>query len=73
MADSCRRRQRGGSTYAGVFDCAVKVVKTEGVLRFYRGFGTYFLRIAPHTVITLIVADNLNALVKRKLDGEEPK
>ncbi|KJX94989.1 mitochondrial 2-oxoglutarate/malate carrier protein [Zymoseptoria brevis] len=64
------RLQRGGSTYAGVFDCAVKVAKQEGLLRFYRGFGTYFLRIAPHTVITLIVADNVNAVVKRKLDGE---
>ncbi|KAK5730051.1 putative mitochondrial 2-oxoglutarate/malate carrier protein [Elasticomyces elasticus] len=43
------RLQRGGHAYAGMLDCAVKVVKDEGPLRFYRGFGTYFLRIAPHT------------------------
>lgn len=42
------RLQRGGHTYDGVFDCAAKVVREEGVLRFYRGFGTYVVRIAPH-------------------------
>lgn len=49
------RLQRGGRTargqpvYSGMLDCAVKVLKAEGPLRFYRGFGTYFVRIAPHT------------------------
>lgn len=42
------RLQRGGHSYKGVFDCAVKVTKEEGLLRFYRGFWTYFFRIAPH-------------------------
>ncbi|KXS94558.1 hypothetical protein AC579_4474 [Pseudocercospora musae] len=59
------RLQRGGSAYEGVFDCAVKVAKTEGLLRFYRGFGTYFVRIAPHTMITLVVADYVTALMKK--------
>jgi solute carrier family 25 oxoglutarate transporter 11 len=35
--------------YKGMMDCFVKVVKNDGLLRFYRGFGTYFLRIAPHS------------------------
>jgi hypothetical protein len=39
----------GSVKYAGMMDCFVKVAKTEGVMRFYRGFGTYFMRIAPHT------------------------
>lgn len=49
------RLQRGSKIqgaapeYSGMFDCAVKVLKNEGPLRFYRGFGTYFLRIAPHS------------------------
>lgn len=43
------RLQRGGGVYKGMFDCAVRVAREEGPLRFYRGFGTYFLRIAPHT------------------------
>ncbi|KAK2745126.1 putative mitochondrial 2-oxoglutarate/malate carrier protein [Myotisia sp. PD_48] len=52
----------GQMPYKGVFDCAKKVVRDEGWLRFYRGFGTYYIRIAPHAMITLIVVDYLNFL-----------
>jgi solute carrier family 25 oxoglutarate transporter 11 len=49
------RLQRGGKgpdgkpAYRGMLDCAMKALREEGPLRFYRGFGTYFVRIAPHT------------------------
>lgn len=43
------RLQRGGGAYKGAIDCATKVAREEGLLRFYRGFGTYFFRITPHT------------------------
>lgn len=43
----------GLTPYKGVFDCAKKVVRDEGWLRFYRGFGTYYVRIAPHAYVTL--------------------
>ncbi|EAS35909.3 mitochondrial dicarboxylate carrier protein [Coccidioides immitis RS] len=52
----------GQLPYKGVFDCARKVVRDEGWLRFYRGFGTYYVRIAPHAMVTLIVVDYLNLL-----------
>lgn len=42
------RRPDGTFPYNGLFDCARKVVRDEGWLRFYRGFGTYYVRIAPH-------------------------
>ena len=58
------RMQRGGSQYKGVLDCAMQAYRKEGPLRFYRGFWTYFFRIAPHTIITLIVADNVTASLK---------
>lgn len=38
----------GRLPYKGLLDCAGKVVRDEGWLRFYRGFGTYYVRIAPH-------------------------
>lgn len=34
--------------HKGMLDCFLTVAKNEGILRFYRGFGTYFMRIAPH-------------------------
>jgi hypothetical protein len=52
--------------YKGSLDCAMKVVRREGVLTFYKGFGTYYFRIAPHAMITLLVADALNNLAKGK-------
>ena len=38
----------GKLPYQGMIDCARKVIRQEGLLRFYRGFGTYYVRIAPH-------------------------
>lgn len=38
----------GKLPYKGMVDCFAKVAKQEGLLRFYRGFGTYYVRIAPH-------------------------
>jgi len=46
---SQRKTANGPLRYNGMFDCFVKVVRAEGLLRFYRGFGTYFMRLAPHT------------------------
>ncbi|KUL91032.1 hypothetical protein ZTR_00798 [Talaromyces verruculosus] len=54
----------GELPYKGLVDCARKVIKDEGWLRFYRGFGTYYVRIAPHAMVTLIVADYLNLITK---------
>ncbi|KAF2279726.1 mitochondrial carrier [Westerdykella ornata] len=54
----------GTLPYKGMFDCFKKVARDEGLLRFYRGFGTYYVRIAPHAMVTLIVADYLGFLTK---------
>lgn len=42
------RAPDGSLPYKGMVDCFQKVVREEGILRFYRGFGTYYVRIAPH-------------------------
>ena len=47
--------------YKGSLDCAAKVLAKEGPLSFYRGFPTYYVRIAPHAMITLLVNDWLLA------------
>ncbi|KDD75829.1 hypothetical protein H632_c481p2 [Helicosporidium sp. ATCC 50920] len=43
----------GKLPFNGAVDCAVQTFKTGGPLKFYTGFPTYFLRIAPHVVLTL--------------------
>lgn len=58
------RAPDGTLPYKGMFDCFRKVAKDEGLLRFYRGFATYYVRIAPHAMVTLIVADYLGFITK---------
>lgn len=38
----------GKLPYKSMVDCFAKVAREEGWGRFYRGFGTYYVRIAPH-------------------------
>ena len=52
------RAPDGSLPYKGMFDCFVKVARNEGLLRFYRGFGMYFLKMAPHSSVTLILSPN---------------
>jgi len=58
------RRPDGTLPYKGMADCFRKVAAEEGILRFYRGFSTYYVRIAPHAMVTLIVADYLGFITK---------
>ncbi|KAF1982139.1 mitochondrial 2-oxoglutarate/malate carrier protein-like protein [Aulographum hederae CBS 113979] len=62
-----QRQTRGADgrlPYSGMVDCFGKVAREEGLGRFYRGFGTYYVRIAPHAMVTLIVADYLGFVTK---------
>ncbi|KAI1504786.1 mitochondrial carrier domain-containing protein [Biscogniauxia marginata] len=62
-----QKQQRGPDgklPYRSMVDCFAKVARQEGLLRFYRGFGTYYVRIAPHAMVTLIVVDYLGFLTR---------
>lgn len=50
----------GKMPYTGVPDCAMKIVKSEGVFALWKGLGTFCVRVAPHACITLLVNDWLN-------------
>merc|ERR1719502_2104972 len=47
----------GEMPYKSSIDCAMKVMAEGGPLRFYAGFPTFYVRIAPHAMITLIAQD----------------
>ncbi|KAE8673636.1 Mitochondrial dicarboxylate/tricarboxylate transporter DTC [Hibiscus syriacus] len=38
----------GKYPYTGLLDCAMKILKSGGPLKFYTGFPVYCVRIAPH-------------------------
>jgi solute carrier family 25 oxoglutarate transporter 11 len=54
----------GTMPYKNSIDCVVKVLRSEGPGAFYRGFSTYYLRIAPHVMITLFTLDALKSIMK---------
>lgn len=46
-----------GRLYAGFLDCMLKVCQAEGLLGLYKGMGPVFLRLAPHTVLSMLFWD----------------
>lgn len=52
----------GKMPYTSAMDCALKTMKEGGPLKFYTGFPTYFVRIAPHAVLTLVFLSSLPKL-----------
>jgi solute carrier family 25 oxoglutarate transporter 11 len=54
----------GTYPYKGPVDCAIKTFTQEGPLKFYTGFPTYCIRIAPHAALTLVFVAWLPKLEK---------
>jgi len=48
-----------GLFYSGFMDCFVKIFTTEGLLGFYKGISASFLRLGPHTVLSLVLWSKL--------------
>jgi len=54
----------GEMPFKGPIDCAMKQVQKGGIFRLWAGFPTYYFRIAPHAMITLIAQDQVKGLWK---------
>jgi len=54
----------GTMPYSSAVDCAMKTMAEGGPLAFYKGFPTYYVRIAPHSMITLIVLNYITEAQK---------
>merc|ERR1712159_925359 len=55
----------GELPYKGPVDCAMQQVKAGGITRLWAGFPTYYFRIAPHAMITLIAQDQVKQFWKK--------
>jgi solute carrier family 25 oxoglutarate transporter 11 len=54
----------GTYPYKSFASCVGRVMKEEGPMAFYRGFWTYYVRIAPHAMITLFVLEKIEIFEK---------
>ncbi|XP_060040420.1 solute carrier family 25 member 34 isoform X3 [Erinaceus europaeus] len=54
-----------GQLYAGLTDCLLKIWKQEGPLALYKGLGPAYLRLGPHTILSMLFWDELRKLAGR--------
>ncbi len=63
--DLMKSRLQDGGKYKGLVDCFFAILKTEGPLAFWTGFGAYYMRTAPHATIILMTTDPIRNAYKK--------
>ena len=53
----------GKLPYSGVPDCFAKSIAAEGITGLWAGLPTYYFRVGPHVVITLLAAEQFRRLL----------
>lgn len=56
----------GTKQYASMVDCFAKIMGQEGVPKLWSGFIPAFLKLAPYTVISLILTEKITMAVTGK-------
>jgi solute carrier family 25 (mitochondrial oxoglutarate transporter), member 11 len=59
----------GSLPYKGLLDCFLKTAKKEGAARLWVGLNTYYVRIAPHAIISLVT----NEFLRNMFDAKNKK
>ena len=49
--------------YKGMPDCFAKTLAKEGATGFWAGLPTYYFRVGPHSVITLLAAEQFRTML----------
>lgn len=52
--------------YKGIVDCFAKSIKNEGILGLWVGLPTFYSRIAPHAMITVLLQDYFHDVLTKK-------
>ena len=61
----------GKPEYKGGIDVVMKVITKEGPLMLWKGFLPYYARLGPHTVLTFIFLEQLNAAYNNMVLGKK--
>jgi solute carrier family 25 oxoglutarate transporter 11 len=54
--------QPGEMQYKSTIDVLAKTVQRDGVLRLWRGFTPYYLKVGPHTVLTFMIFEQFKRM-----------
>ena len=55
----------GTMPYKNIFDAMGKTISREGFTHLWVGYPTFYIRIAPHVAITLIIQDFVTDYIKK--------
>lgn len=55
-----------GAKYSGMVDCFFKILSDEGVLKLWAGFVPAFVKLAPYTVISLLLTEKITEVLTGK-------
>ena len=58
---------QGNLPYKGFIDCFAKSIKNEGVLGMWVGLPTFYSRMAPHAMITVLLQDFFHDVLTKKV------
>eukprot|EP00585_Thalassiosira_rotula_P006783 CAMPEP_0196141414 /NCGR_PEP_ID=MMETSP0910-20130528/9668_1 /TAXON_ID=49265 /ORGANISM="Thalassiosira rotula, Strain GSO102" /LENGTH=306 /DNA_ID=CAMNT_0041402569 /DNA_START=83 /DNA_END=1003 /DNA_ORIENTATION=+ len=56
----------GATQYSSMLDCFLQIIGKEGVFKLWSGFIPAFLKLAPYTVISLTLTDQITKIVTGK-------
>jgi solute carrier family 25 oxoglutarate transporter 11 len=56
----------GKYPYNGIIDCFAKSIKNEGVTGLWAGLPTFYSRMAPHAMITVLLQDFFHDILTPK-------
>lgn len=58
-----KKGENGQYPYKGILDCLSKTTQKEGVARLWVGLPTYYVRVAPHAIISLATNEFLRGIL----------
>lgn len=61
-----KKNAQGEYPYKNMIQCMTKTIANEGVTSLWVGLPTYYFRVAPHAMISVIVQDYLHDFVDKR-------
>jgi solute carrier family 25 oxoglutarate transporter 11 len=61
-----KKNKDGTLPYTGFLDCFAKSIRNEGLVGLWAGLSTYYMRIAPHAMITVLLQDLFHDILTPK-------
>ena len=58
-----QQSKTGVQKYSSMLDCFIKIVSEEGFLKLWAGFVPAFLKLAPYTIISLLLTEKITLAV----------